>query len=285
MPSKTQRTIGLAAAACFCLFSLGGCRAEQPEEAADDNLIVDEKPAKPLPVIEAPYDRARMLLTIMRAASAHASGEDDAGVQRALDGKQFKMKLRFGCDGQGPIGDHGWSVDPDGKTLRLRAVPTLSLEDEVVRNLAVEDVEAAEGFWLDRPWLLQAACPSARPESQRQSAAEPTGKPDGEEPEPKPNMSQRVGIAQFFGAEDSRTRQRLGKAFEAVVQPDRATQIGANGFDLVISGRLRARRDGRVILCSGRDPNQPPSCIVSADIDRVWIENPDDKAVLAEWSV
>jgi hypothetical protein len=247
--------------------------------------MVDEKPAEPLPVVEAPYNRARMLLTVVRAASAHAAGLDDSGVQRMLDGKQFEVRLRFGCDGQGPVENHGWSVDPDGKTLRLRAVPTLSLEDEAVRDVATENVEAAEGFWLNRPWLLQAACPVDR--SAARSLAESGSSPNSapEEQEVKTAANQRVGLAQFFGAEDSRTRQRLGQPFEAVVQLDEGQKIGDQGFDLVVSGRLRARNDGRVILCSGIDRNRPPDCIVSASIDRVRIEDPAEKAILAEWSV
>lgn len=277
--------MGLAAAAVSGVIALGACRADQPREAADDNRMLDERPAKPLPVIESPYNRARMLLTVVRAASAHAAGQDDAGVQRMLDGKQFEVRLRFGCDGQGPVGDHGWSVDADGRTLRLRAVPTLSWEDEVVRNVAMGNVEAAEGFWLNRPWLLQAACPADRQATRLSSEGGSSGESDAEEPERKANSNPRVGIAQFFGAEDSRTRQRLGKAFEAVIQRDGAQELGSDGFDLIVSGRLRAREDGRVILCSGDDPDQPPDCIVSAAIDGVRIENPADRAVLAEWSV
>jgi hypothetical protein len=281
MSKITLRTIGLFAAASASLILVTGCRAEQQYEAADENNLVDEKPMAPAPVIEAPYNRARMLLTVVRAASAHAAGQDDAKVQRTLDGKQFEVKLRFGCNGQGPLGDHGWSIDPDGRTLRLRAVPTLTLNDDVVRNVTTEKVEAVEGFWLSRPWLLEAACPVAAPPAQSGSSASSKG----EDPQLLPSGNPRVGLAQFFGAEDSRTRQRLGQSFEAVIQLDEGQKIGSHGFDLVVSGRLRARQDGRVILCSGQNPDQPPNCIVAAAIDQVRIENPDDKTVLAEWSI
>ena len=282
MFKKSHRTITTALA---CLIMMGGCRAEQPEQVPNDNRMLDETPAEPLPVVEAPYNRARLLLTVVRAASAHAAGLDDSDIQRVLDGKQFEVKLRFGCDGHGPLGNHGWSVDPDDKILRLRAVPTLSLQDEVVRSVATESVEAAEGFWLTRPWLLQAACPIGGPVTPPRVQPGETQNSNAEEPPPEPASIQRVGLAQFFGAEDSRTRQRLGQAFEAVIQLEEGQTVGSQGFDLVVSGRLRAGTDGRVILCSGDDPDQPPDCIVSATIDRVRIENPEDKAVLAEWSV
>lgn len=32
------------------------------------------------------------------------------------------------------------------------------------------------------------------------------------------------------------------------------------------------------------DDQEPPDCIVSADVDRGWIEDANDKAVMAEWS-
>lgn len=284
MLNETQRKIGVAAAALAASFMAGGCSVDDPKDAAD-NIAAVEKPAEPLPVIEAPYNRARMLLTVMRAASAHATGQNDAATQRTLDGKQFEFRLRFGCSGQGPLGDYGWSVDPDGKTLRLRAVPTLSLEDEVVRTVAGEKVEAAEGFWLNRPWLLQAACPVSRLPNQSRVQSSSSQNSDAKPPPPDRTENQRVGVAQFFGSEDSRTRQRLGQAFEAVVQLKEGQKVGADGFNLILSGRLRATKDGRVILCSGDDPDQPPDCIVSAAIDRVQIENPEDKAILAEWVV
>jgi hypothetical protein len=61
-------------------------------------------------------------------------------------------------------------------------------------------------------------------------------------------------------------------------------EIGSDGFNFVLSGRLRSIGDGRVIHCRTENPDKPPACIISADIDRVRVERPRDGASLAEWS-
>jgi len=290
MPYKVQATRVWFAVALFST-ALAACRFQHPQEAGSDNHANETTPRLPLPVVEAPFNRAQMLLAVVRAASSYAGGADDSRAQRALDGKQFEIALRFGCDGQGPTPkDHGWSVDPDGRTLRLRAVPTLSLEDELIRTVSGDKVEAAEGFWLTRPWMLDATCPAAPPPKARskpqvtQPSSNEVGQADAPTSAPV-RAGQRIGIAQFFTAEDSRTHRRMNRPFEAVKQLAEGQQVGQQGFNLVLSGRLRARRDGRVILCAGTVRDAPPNCVVSADIDRVRIEQPNDKAVMAEWSL
>jgi hypothetical protein len=243
---------------------------------------------KPLtdPSCRSPISRSRLLLAVIRAASAHSVGTDDSQAQRQLDGKRFEVRLRFGCDGQGPRGeDHGWSVDPDGRTLRLRVVQTLSLEDEPVRSLAGDRVEAVEGFWLSHPWMLDANCPADQPATEP-DREQPEGPADQGEaiPSPPKGPAQQIGIAQFFTAEDSRARRRAERPFEAVKQLQEGESVGRQGFNLVLSGRLQARENGRVILCAGSGRDRPPDCVVSADIDRVWIERPEDQAVIAQWS-
>jgi hypothetical protein len=237
-------------------------------------------------IVEPPFNRSRLLLTVARAASAHSAGMSDPALQRALDGKQFEIRVRFGCDGPGPAsGGYGWSLDPDGRTLRLRASPTLSLDDDVVKSLADEAVEAVEGFWLPRPWLLQAACPAGQP-ADGAPKAQPVqeGDKDAKSLQVGPAM-QRIGIAQFFTVEDGRTRRRMNRPFQAVKQVEEGVQIGQAGFNLVLAGRLRARSDGRVILCANLGEDRPPDCIVSATVYRVWVEQPEDKIVVAEWSM
>lgn len=288
MPHKQQfKMLGLAAAS-VCAALLVACQAQQPQETRTENQGIDKSPPQRLPIVEPPFNRARLLLAVARAASAHSAGVADPGVQRSLDGKQFEVRLRFGCDGPGPgEGDYGWSLDPNGRTLRLRAVPTLSLDDEVARSVAGDQVEAVEGFWLPRPWLLQATCPSGQPIVAPAAAAGDQEKPQLDSvkaPRQGSPALQRIGIAQFFSADDARTRRRMNRPFEAVKQLGEGEQVGQGGFDLVLSGRLRARGDGRVILCAGSGLDRPPDCIVSATVDRVWIERPGDRKVMAQWS-
>ena len=270
---------------------VAACQPNGSGKDDHDNAAAAGPQMPSLPIVEPPYDRGRILLAVGRAASAYSAGIDDSANQRRLEGKRFEVRLRFGCEGQGPgKGDHGWSIDPDGRTLRLRAVPSISLKDSAVRALANEGTEAVEGFWLRRPWLLDAACPSIRPTTTgtgSEAASVATTNPeatDEEESEAAPSAAPRIGIAQFFTPNDSRTGRRIDRPFETVKQLAEGETVGENGFDLVLSGRLRGH-GGRVIHCWGEGANRPPDCIVSTDMDRVRIERPNDKAVMAEWTV
>ena len=51
----------------------------------------------------------------------------------------------------------------------------------------------------------------------------------------------------------------------------------------VVLGATLAGKTTLLRLMAGLD--RPPDCIVSADIDRVWIERTEDQQVLAEWTV
>ena len=276
------------AAALICMGLIAGCREPRPQDATPHDNAAEPSQRPSLPIVEPPLNRAQLLLSVARAASAHSLGMTDPGVQRSLDGKQFEVRLRFGCEGPGPgSGDHGWSLDPDGRTLRLRAVPSISLDDDVARSVAEDKVESVEGFWLPRPWLLHAEClpaeqlalPAEISDSDPQKSQENLARPAM----PAAPAIQRIGIAQFLTAEDARTRLRMDRPFEAVKQLDGGEQARTGGFELVLSGRLRAHGDGRVILCSGAGRDRPPDCIVSATVDRVRIERPEDKAVMADW--
>ena len=82
--------------------------------------------------------------------------------QRALDGKRFQLHIRFGCRELTPgvtpkTAPFRVSYDDKEHTLKLSARPDLTLDKDWISGLAPENVEAIEGFWLTRPWLLQLA--------------------------------------------------------------------------------------------------------------------------------
>jgi hypothetical protein len=117
-----------------------------------------------------------------------------------------------------------------------------------------------------------------RPTAGGEGAAAATS-PDAER---QPVVLPRIGIAQFYTSADPRTGRRSERAYEAV-KTLAGEPPGAEGFTLVLSGRLRAVPGGGVIACAVSGPDQPPDCIISADFDRVWIETPVGREVLAEW--
>ena len=265
----------MALAAVTCL---AGCQEPKPAGRAEEAVV----PEPAVPRMEA-LDRAAILNAVARAASAYAAGNKDLGEQRKLDGRQFQFRMRFGCDG--PSSDLatkvlGWSWDTETGTLRVAARPTLGIEDALVKELAGDRFEAVEGFWIARPWLLQPACPVVRA-SPASAETPPAGTKTEEEQTP---ALPRIGLAQFFSETDARTGRRSMRPYEAVKTGDPNQPIGRQGFDLVLSGRLKALPDGRVVACSSATADRPPDCVVSADFDRVWIESPESQDIIAEWS-
>lgn len=302
--------------------ALAGCSTET--EQADVNAT--QAPATNLPAIPRPepaLDRTALLAAIAQAASATATGAEMPEEVRSLDGRQFEIRIRFGC--RGPSTDLAsewlaWSYDPEDRTLRIRARPTIDSEEPLLAKLGADDFESVEGFWLPRPWILQATCPAGaavKPQQQRQQpdggASEPersdpqvarnqarprhpdtSGKPANDRAiaasiEPRPDAGEpipkapRVGIAQFFTADDARTRRRDSRPYSTVKTLSANTPLSSQGFNLVLSGRLRALADKGVIQCTTAGADSPPECVVSAEFQRVRIERPDSKEIIAEW--
>lgn len=273
-----------------------GCRQEQ--DGADLNAVenaVANLPsvARPAP----PLDRAALLAAVAQAASAAAAGTAVAPELRELDGRQFEVRIRFGCRGPSTEATNNWlswSYDRESRTVRVQARPTISRDEPLVASIAGEDVEATEGFWIPRPWLLQPVCPATAavqsaaegeaPHSNTVAAADTAAEDEDaeERSEPLP-IRQRVGIAQFFTETDSRTGRRDDRPYQARHTLKEGQAIGSQGFNLVLSGRLRAVPGRGVIECSAANAESPPDCIVSAEFQRVWIEQPETREVIADW--
>jgi hypothetical protein len=286
----------VAAAVVVAALSTSACQRTTDNENAQDGPPNEVSQQPSLPVAEPPMDRATLLQAVARAASATALGQDDGNAQRRLDGKRFEVRIRFGCaTGVQPVkGDLPFSVrfDEEDRTLRVRAAPDLMLRDPAVPPLADQSTEAVEGFWLRRPWMLADGCPAVS-RSQGRAETEPaTDVPQSRDtPQGRAGdaarsavYSQRVGIAQFFTGADSRTGRREDRAYEASKVLAENEQPSAEGYNLVLSGRLRRLPGGRVIACRLGNADAPPECVVSAEFDRVRIEVPSTKNVLAEWS-
>lgn len=259
-------------------------------------------PAIPRP--QPPLDRAALLSAVTQAASAIAAGGQVPESVSSLDGRQFEIRIRFGC--RGPATDLpdtwlGWSYAAENRTLRVRAKPTISKADPLVARIAGAKIESVEGFWVPRPWLQQAVCPAGvavtqEPvEAEEPAEADTAGirKPAAADDSPKPAEERagdpvpkapRVGIAQFFTSDDARTHRRDSRPYSAVKTLPEGTPISSQGFNLVLSGRLRALPGKGVIECSSANADSPPECVVSAEFQRVTIESPETKELIAEWS-
>jgi len=262
----------LAAATLFVVGCQQGEERQPPADAPEP-----EAHAPRLPTVEQPMDRASLLQAVAAAASAAGLGRDDGAAQRKLDGKTFEVRIRFACEmptqGAGTAAPFGVSFEDERRTLRVRAAPDLTIKDPAVAQVAGESVEGVEGFWMRRPWLLSDGCPAAAPE--------PAGNAG---PVAVPPSGQRVGLAEFYVSTDSRIGRRKGRPFEATLTLPAGEQPSRQGYNLVLSGRLRQLGSGRVVSCRIADRDVPPECIVSAEFDHVWIEHPQTHAIIAEWT-
>jgi hypothetical protein len=269
-PRKTAVT------AAFSL-ALLACR-ETPERGEPANAVAQPVQPAPLPVAEPPLDREALLLAAMRAASAHAAGSDDTAVQRGLNGKRFEMLIRFGCPGSGSAADAPFrsSYDPAERRLVLRAAPDVESDDLALAGIAGDEVEALEGFWVPRPWLLTVACPAPVPERD-QADGEDAAATAAEKPE------RRLAMAQFFTATDPRTRRRDHRPYQYTGRLAEGEQPSEAGYDLVVSGRLRRLASGKVVSCTGTGLTAAPTCVISMIVDHVSMKRGDTGAVLAEW--
>lgn len=266
---------------------VAGCERDTPKQTVENEPANVVAPRPALPVPDPPLDRPGLLRTVVQVASAAGLGKSSAEEQRRLDGKPFEFRIRFGCSTEPgePIEEAAFGVrfDPDKRTLRLRAKPDLTPASPGIATLAGPEVEAVEGFWIRRPWLLVDGCPAApQPAEPQVEAAK--GDQSVAVPSPPVQPAERIGLASFFTEADSRTGRRDQRPYEVTKVLEAGETPSAQGYNLVLSGRLRAAPQGQVINCQVTGRDSPPQCVVSAQFDRVWVEHPVSKSVLAEWS-
>lgn len=246
----------------FRLFALSLALVAACRPAADkpnDNEVAPPPAPKPvaLPVPEPALDREALLLAAIRAASAAAARTDDRALQDELRGRRFAFRWRFACPGSAEDAPMRAEFREGDGTLRVTVEPTLAADSLLLKPWVPSNFEAASGFVVDQPWLLTPAC-----------AGPSTG--DGS-----------VAIVELFPAEGSRASRppesyRITKRIEDGAVPEA-------GLDFVLSGRMEALPDGKVISCSAGAPGARPQCLISVKVDRAAVEDPAAGETLAEW--
>ncbi len=281
MPTFRQAIVVTAAFASLAASACSRDDGQQDSTANTANAARQQTvPELPIPAPQPPLNREQLLLAAIRAASDFAAGVDDTQRQKELAGKKFQFQIRFGCAGPGTPGTpFGWTLNEKTGALKVRAAPTLSLDDSPVRAIAGEAFETVEGLWVERPWLLGATCP--------RSGAAAAAKPAGEEtaaatPKPIEDVGHSVGIAQFFTATGSRTMRRSGRPYEATKRLETGDEP-AGGFDIILSGQLAPLPNGQVIACTEGQDRERPACIISVEFGRIWIERADTHEQIAQW--
>jgi len=253
-----QRLKWLCVGTLAAMFLVPACHRE-PAQPPQHKAEPAAKPAVPAPIHDDSLGREDMIFAALHAMTDAALGHDDAEAQRALRGRKFSVRIRFGCPGADDP-DRAWAYDEKQKVLRVKVHSSLTDKALPKSDLLAAQYQGIVGFALGRPWLLSAGCPVGG-----FAAAAPA--------EPA------IVIAQVFTEADSRV-QRPHRDYE-LTKPVEPNEQPSDGLDLVLSGRLAELADGRPIHCAAQAA--APACIVSARIDRVAIENPSSGELLGEW--
>lgn len=254
--------------------------------------------ARPSPVAPPPLDRAALIAAGHRAASAWATGAPPA--DGGLVGRSFTLRIPFSCAGPSApdaLAPMGWRYDAEAQTLRIRVAPQTFTDTKLLQAIAgTAEFETAEGFWIDRPWILSDACPTPPPpepapapeeaappdEAEAAEAEAEAGEEPAEAPTPAPPR-QTLGLVELSAPGAPRARRRDGQAYQLVrkIAPDalRAEQ----GFRLVVEGRIEALPGQGALACHADRRDVPPRCLIFARIARVAIENGATGERLAEW--
>ena len=278
-------------AAAIALTALAACRpaAAPGNQAEPARNAPGAKPALALPQPERPLDREGVLLAVIKARSAAAAGAGDQAAQAALDGKRFEFRIVLGCDLTTP-GQAGAAAgfDAERRRVELSVRADAALTDPAIAAAAAGVFEAAEGFWIADPWLLAPHCAGAAP------APVARGGPDSAPaPQPEPQAGATasgtardgaVALVQFFTPDEPRTQRRQGRPYRAEESlPEGSGPPAPGSWELVLTGRMRALGDARVIACHSPASGTPPACVVSVRFDRVTIEKRGSGERLAEW--
>lgn len=265
------------------LLTVAACRADPGTETANEANVAqppphEQKTVPRLPSVEPSLTRKDLLLMVAEAASAFAAGVDDREQQRELDGRPFAFRIALCGEEQGNFRS---SYDSEEGVLRLSVRPDLTMEAlSRFPEAAKTGFEAVEGFWVPRPWLLQASCPT------RAAAVSPPDEqqrrelPVAEVPVPAPPFPPTVGIAEFHDETSARSARREGRGYELTRNLEDGSVPGQ--VDLVLEGRLRRLPDGKVVTCAGESSTAPPRCVISVRIDAVRYEQPSGEE-LARW--
>ena len=281
-------------------------RRAPPEPPAPADPVPAPAPAAPL-APPPPLGRSDLVGAVRAAAAAYAAGAEAPESEAALAGRQFRVRLPFGCLGVAPGSEPAaWRYDPDRGTLTLTARTVHWTATPIARTLPdASAVEAVEGFWIPRPWLESESCPAlpippAAPETQPAqtpaakapakapasrtapaklgTAAPAPPSPPTESPAPSP---QTVGLAEVFRAGGSRVFRRGERPYQVVEKAEPPT--GPHVYHLVLEGRVTAGEDGRIVRCRAETVDRRPVCLVTVEFDRVAFEDPAGGEVLGEW--
>ncbi len=268
----------------------------QCDRQRGDSPVADTPSPTPRPTSQTALNRAELVAALAQAGSVFATGSAAAGPM--ITGRTFEVRLPFGCGGPdvsepGTAGLARWAWSPDRASIRLALTPAdLTRSPLVIPAGQTPTWDRVDGYWIARPWLAGDSCPRSAPPAPAFSAAAPAGNAGPAEGAPVidirpltlPPSPQTAGLAVIQGAETSRLGRRPGEAYSFVVRGsgDQPVRSPADGYRLVLSGRIGVFPDGRAIRCTSDSPDRRPVCLAAVELDSVAFEDAAGNR-LSEW--
>lgn len=262
-----------------------GCRGGS-EPAANETAAAQapEPPMSQPPQVAtvAPVGRAELLAAVAAAADEVAGGNPLPKANLELIDRTFELRLPFGCSG-GISADWGeWSLDPKTRVLRISVRPQVWGNDLTIKALAAGvTYDAAEGFWIARPWTRSEKCPPSV--SSGSARVSPVGNQTPAAAHEAPPM-RTFAIVQYFSPDAPRTLRRGSRPYSYTGKVPEAETAGTMGFRLKLTGRIRGFGDGQPIHCVVTTPSGPPTCAAAVEFTQVVLEDADTDKSLAEWN-
>lgn len=272
----------LIAAAAGSALTFVFVQKEVAREPTDDVQAAQEKApvvveVPKIPVIPAPVpplDRAGLIAAAASAADAVASGSALPQSNAALVGRSFILRMPFGCsgemaDGQEKAGWAGWTFNPKSRALKLVARGSNLADVEWIKQIAGSmEFEAAEGFWLRRPWTRADRCEAKDP-ALSDAILDPA--------------AQRVAIAQFHAPQGPRTLRRGDRPYSSTVKLEEGETPSPLGYQLQLEGKLSGFPDGQPVHCSQDNPSVTPRCVIAVEFERVAFLAAGKEEPIVEW--
>lgn len=289
--------------AVFIVLVAGAFLILRPDQSGDapksEPVPAPQAPALPAP--KPPLGRAELIEAAARAADAYATGQPAPATNAELAGRRFVLAISFGCEGPGETGEDAfWTYDEERGTLRASVRPENWTEDETIREMAGSlNFEAAEGFWISRPWIRTGGCPVTPPApaasadaaatsggdaSVATKASEEAAAPDEETtPEEDAIRRRRLALVEFFAPGSRRAARRGGRPYTLTAKAAPGEIDLSRGLRLLVEGRVAPLPNGQPVACSGDAREGPPLCLISVSISRVAITDPSGQRLLSEW--
>lgn len=278
----------------LAVFFMGRNQPKAPEPASPPPEPVV---ASPVPAPVKPLSRRDLIESANIAAASAADGVNYAeGV--SIVGRQFVMRIPFGCEAGGYMTQDAESgsdknqlsarYDAKKRALTLLATPSNwnDLQPGKAGD-AINPVEHIEGFWVAHPWSFAESCTGAALQADVQ-LPDPKDAPDSKEGSDAPvellktDVERTLGLARMFRTDGSRVNRRDGRPYKFVINlPKDDESALRQSYRLALEGRIDAFDDGAPMHCDVQSGARPV-CYYAVRVDRVAFENQRGE-MLAEW--